>query len=248
MLADERTWWQPNWVAPPRSPVLEPGRCDLWRVDLDGLAAGPGGDPACAPLDPIECARAARFVFERHRRAYVAARTALRRVLGAYLGLEAGEVPLLAAPFERPYLRGRTLDFNLSHSDGVALIAVAAAPPLGVDVERLRPLRDALELAQRLYVAEEIDRVVAAQEGEPRQRVFLTCWTRKEAVLKSTGIGLRVEPNTVACGALPGPRDLVFNSRGEAVPLRVSSFAVYDDAVGAVAFAPDVVPGGTYTF
>jgi 4'-phosphopantetheinyl transferase len=207
MHADDGLWI-PDWQPGPARPALGDGVCHVWRVDLDQVAAQGGGDPAVSPLNAEERARAARFVFERHRRWWTAARTALRGVLGAYLGVEAAAVPIVAVPHERPSLapsarwRATPLDFNLSHSDGLALIAVTRRAPLGVDVELLRPMNDALALAERNYIGDEITRVAAAA-GAPRDRAFFTCWTRKEAVLKSTGAGLSVAPVRVPVGATP---------------------------------------------
>jgi 4'-phosphopantetheinyl transferase len=186
--------------------VLGDGDCHVWRVDLDQVAAQGGGDPARSPLNAEERGRVARFVFERHRRWFTASHTALRSVLGAYLGLEAAAVSIVAPPHVRPVLdaamgassarRSRVaLDFNLSHSDGLAVIAVARRAPLGVDVELLRPMNDALALAERHFVGDEVACVAAAAGRRSRDRAFFTCWTRKEAVLKSTGAGLSVAPS-----------------------------------------------------
>ena len=94
------------------------------------------------------------------------------------------------------------LDFNLSHTDGLALLAVARGGPLGVDVEQFREMSDTEALAKRFYAGDEIDRVLGS-EGLARQRAFFLCWTRKEAVLKSTGVGLTVSTRSVHVGATP---------------------------------------------
>lgn len=253
MHADDDGLWIPRWQAGPARPALGDGVCHVWRVDLDQVAAQGGGDPSVSPLNEEERARAARFVFERHRRWYTAARTALRGVLGAYLGMEAAAVPIVAPPHERPTLaaearrRANPLDFNLSHSDGLALIAVTRRAPLGVDLELLRPINDALALAERHYLGDEIARVSKAS-GVLRDRAFFTCWTRKEAVLKSTGAGLSVAPVLVPVGATPEPRQLVFDDPKGAVTLRVVSFEVRADAIGACAVEPGVRVAGMFDY
>jgi len=124
---------------------------------------------------------------------------------------------------------------------------VTRRAPLGVDVELVRPMNDALALAQRHYVGDEIARV-AAVEGAARDRAFFTCWTRKEAVLKSTGAGLSVAPSTIRVGATPEPLRLVFEDPAGAEALRVVSFAVRADALGACAVAPRVRVEGMFDY
>ncbi len=253
MHAAEDGLWIPDWQPGPPRPALGDGVCHVWRVDLEVVAARGGGAASASPLNADERERAARFVFERHRRWYTAARTALRGVLGAYLGIEAAAVPIVAPLHARPTLtpsagwRATPLDFNLSHSDGLALIAVSRRAPLGVDVELLRPMDDALALAERHYVGDEIARVAAA-EGALRDRAFFTCWTRKEAVLKSTGAGLSVAPSTLRVGATPEPLQLVFDDPAGAAALRLVSFEVRADALGACAVDPGVRVAGMFDY
>lgn len=244
---------RPDWARGPVRPVLGASSCDVWRIDLEALALAGGGDPEHSPLDAAERERARRFVFDRHRRWYTAARTALRSIVGGYLGLEPAAVPIELEELGRPRLAldglpaalreshaaSAPLDFNLSHTDGLALLAVARGGPLGVDVEQLREMNDAEALAKRFFAGDEIDRVLGSA-GLARQRAFFLCWTRKEAVLKSTGVGLTVSTRTVHVGATPESRTLDFRSKQSVVPLVLHSFEVRDGAFGACAVAPAV--------
>jgi 4'-phosphopantetheinyl transferase len=261
MHADDGLWI-PDWQPGPARPALGAQVCHVWRVDLERVAArlAEGGmvvdgalDAGVSVLNADERERRSRFVFERHRRWFLAARTALRGVLGTYLGLDAAAVPIVALPHKRPTLaasaqaRSGPLDFNLSHSDALALIAVTRQAPLGVDVELVRPMNDALALAERHFVGDEIARLAVA-EGAVRDRAFFTCWTRKEAVLKSTGAGLSVAPSTFRVGATPEPLQLVFDDPAGAAELRVVSFEVRADALGACALAPGVRVAGMFDY
>jgi 4'-phosphopantetheinyl transferase len=136
-----------------------------------------------------------------------AARAALGRVLAGYLG---GDPPALERePHGKPRLAeapGR-LAFNLSHSGGLALIAVAPdGRPVGIDLERIRPRRDLVRLAARWLPEDDAALVAAAAEGDAREAVFYAAWTRHEARAKCTGAGLSGPP--------PGPEV-------EAVPLAI---------------------------
>lgn len=167
----------------------------LWVVDL---AARRTDD---SHLSPEERARADRFVFEDDRSRYVTGRTALRTLLGQELGLPPSAVPLESSAHGRPLcarLRGR-LDFNLSNSGDVAVIALAPQENVGVDVETFRPVHDALGLSRHYFSDAESEELELLDPAE-RDRAFLTCWTRKEAVLKATGLGLSIAPASVETG------------------------------------------------
>jgi 4'-phosphopantetheinyl transferase len=127
-----------------------------------------------------------------------AARRALRVILGAYLCEEPGAVALTIGEGGKPTLvDGARLSFNLSHSGGLALVAVAAGGvAIGVDVERLRPRRDLVRLAAR-WLPKGDAAAVASASDEDRERVFYDAWTRHEARAKCTGAGLSGPP--------PGP-------------------------------------------
>ncbi len=128
-----------------------------------------------------------------------AARRALASLLADYLGgAEAAE--LYVDDNGKPRLArdpGR-LSFNLSHSGGLALIAIApGGTDVGIDVERLRPRRDLVRLAERWLPAADAAAVATAVEAE-HEAVFYGAWTRHEARVKCTGAGL--------AGPAPGPQ------------------------------------------
>ena len=83
----------------------------------------------------------------------------------------------------------RALHFNVSHSNGIALIAVGSGEPLGVDIERIRKDVDTNSLAERFFSIRERAGLRALPE-HLRVPGFYACWTRKEAFLKATGDGL----------------------------------------------------------
>ncbi len=202
----------------------------LWVVDL---AARRTDDSL---LSPEERARADRFVFEDDRSRYVTGRTALRTLLGRELGLAPGAVPLGASAHGRPLcapLEGR-LDFNLSNSGDVAVIALAPQENVGVDVETFRPVHDALGLSRHYFSAVESRDLERLEPGE-RDRAFLTCWTRKEAVLKATGLGLSIAPATVQTGIEATPAT-VHMAKGS-FELHTQPLQVHGDETAVVSLA-----------
>jgi 4'-phosphopantetheinyl transferase len=170
----------------------------VWVAALDR----PGWPPA-AELPAAERERAARFASPQVARRWVASRWALRCVLGRYLDQPPSEVELELGEYGKPRLRGKPLEFNLSHSEGLALVA-AAERAVGVDVEAVRPGRDALALAQRALSTEEAAAVRAASPQE-REAVFYRAWTRHEARLKCRGTTPAQTPVTVVQLDLAAP-------------------------------------------
>jgi 4'-phosphopantetheinyl transferase len=176
----------------------------VWTAHLDTLSAGEL-EELRSVLDAAEQARAARFHFEHDRRHYLASRGLLRRLLGAALEMPASALvfeygaqgkPALAADF----WQDRILRFNLSHSAGWAMFALAWDRELGVDLESSGRLkRDAAGLAGlagRVLSARELSIWQALPEAE-REAAFLRAWTRKEAYAKATGKGLFDEVNRI---------------------------------------------------
>ncbi|HEX7518204.1 MAG TPA: 4'-phosphopantetheinyl transferase superfamily protein [Chthoniobacterales bacterium] len=170
----------------------------IWTAHLEALSPVELGELS-ALLDAAEHARAARFHFERDRRHYVASRGLLRRLLGTAL-----ETPASALVFEygahgKPaisaaFLQGRTLCFNLSHSAGWAMFALAWNREVGIDLEsasRLkRDVNGLTRLAARVLSARELVIWQALPNAAARDAAFLRAWTRKEAYAKATGQGL----------------------------------------------------------
>jgi 4'-phosphopantetheinyl transferase len=144
-------------------------------------------------LSADERERAARYRMPAVRGQFVASRAFLRALLGAYLGVEPGRIAFGQGPQGKPLLAGPTptspLHFNLSHSDRIALVAVTWVGEVGVDVERLRPQPNHLEMAQRFFAPSESAALRGLPAGQAEE-AFFRVWTRKEAFLKATGFGL----------------------------------------------------------
>ena len=169
--------------------ALRAGDIHLWYVDLAVTASTVARLAACLSGDERE--RACRFKFDRDARRFMVARSALRRVLGGYLGLAPHGVAFTYGAHGKPALDGNraALSFNLSHSGDVAVVAVGWDRAVGVDVEQYRPLPDLAALAARSFAPRERAVLDALPEAE-RPAAFFRCWTRKEAFIKATGQGL----------------------------------------------------------
>lgn len=172
------------------------GEVHVWHADLAVPDARWRQLAATLALDERE--RAARLRAESQRRRFVAGRGLLRVILGAYLGLEPGRIRLAYGATGKPHLAGieTPLTFNLAHAEEVAVCAVATGFPVGVDVERLRPLPYMREVAA-CCLSERERAFLASLRGAERVHAFFRAWTRKEAWLKAVGYGLAFGPERV---------------------------------------------------
>src|SRR5262245_58512797 len=134
--------------------------------------------PLLPYLTTDEHERAAKLRLPRIRDQFIAARGCLRRLLGHYLRLGPQDVPVRYADGGKPYLPVELgLEFNLSHTDGLAVFAVGRAR-VGVDVERARPVPDADALVDRFFSRREAEQFHSLPVAD-RPGAFLRAWTRK---------------------------------------------------------------------
>lgn len=161
-----------------------------WRLALDDGEI----ERLAALLSPDERARARRFVFDRHRMRFVAARGRLREILGGIVGRAPEDLVFSYGEHGKPALAGiaDAPHFNLSHSEDIAVLAVASRE-LGADVEMIRPLQE--DVAGRFFSDAEIAALQALPAAD-RRAGFYRCWTRKEAVIKALGSGLSLPLKT----------------------------------------------------
>jgi len=178
------------WRAAPVRPAFPVDRVDLWQICLD---APESAVDLHEVLARDEIARAERFHFARDRQHFVRCRSAAREILGRYLEIPAQEIRFSYEANGKPQIvedqNPRQLRFNISHSSGLAVIAVASGRAVGVDVEKIRPDVEYLELAERFFSTNEYQALSAVPSNQ-LARAFFACWTRKEAFIKACGDGL----------------------------------------------------------
>jgi 4'-phosphopantetheinyl transferase len=163
-----------------------------------------------ASLSAAEQARAARFGTPQLRERYLVGRGVLRRLLGDVLGMAPAAVPIRRGPRGRPEIDGiRAIDFNVSHTQGHALVGIAHDVPrstrIGVDIERADRDVGADRLATKFLTARE-GAALAPLSPDARRRRFLRHWTCKEAMSKATGDGLAAPFRRLDVELEPAPR------------------------------------------
>jgi 4'-phosphopantetheinyl transferase len=166
------------------------GPIRVWRADLDRPDAEI--EALGAHLSADERERADRFRFPADRRRFTAARGLLRVLLGRTLGVSPREIDFSYGAFGKPALRHPAdsgLEFNLTHSQGMALIAISWGRNVGIDLEFHRQEFNFRVIADRFFTARESGQIEALPESA-RRSAFFRVWTLKEAFLKARGNGL----------------------------------------------------------
>lgn len=195
---------------------------DVWHLPLD--LARTEMEELTQTLSSVERERAARFRFERDRRRFIAARGLVRAILGRYLSMTAAAIALDYNPFGKPFLAQRPLDlcFNVAHSGDIALLAIAPAVDVGVDIEMWRKIPNRDLLAARFFAASEVAAIAQLPE-QVRDVAFLTCWARKEAYVKAVGMGLSEPLDSFEVSMVPDLPAAVLRISGSAEAARVWS-------------------------
>jgi 4'-phosphopantetheinyl transferase len=194
-----------EWSSPLATPELADGEIHVWRASLST------DETTLRSLELTlaaqEKARAARFIFERDRDRFVAARGILRDLLGRYLLCEPRNIEFSYGPRGKPAISAdesrHPLRFNLSHSHGLALIGISREREIGIDLERMRPEFAGEEIAKRYFSVKEIAELSRLPE-ELRTEGFFLCWTRKEAYIKAKGDGLHIPLDSFDVSLTPG--------------------------------------------
>ena len=154
-------------------------------------------------LNADEQARAARFIRESDRRHFIAARGQLRAILALYTAQAAVSIRFSYNPQGKPALAMGEPRFNLSHSAGLGLLAVAAGQEVGVDVEEIARQVDYTNISKRYFASGEAAALLALPAADQRQ-AFFNCWTRKEAYIKARGLGMAIPLDSFEVSLAPG--------------------------------------------
>ncbi|RKN05096.1 4'-phosphopantetheinyl transferase family protein [Streptomyces radicis] len=216
--------------------IPPPGECHLWLAPVRPRAGW------LRLLDPAERERADRLDGTPAGEVFVTSRGAQRLVGSRYLGVPPETVRTdrscphcVGAAHGRPRFvgpRGAGLDYSVSHTERWLLMAVTGGGLVGVDIEDLAAVPDAGGLARAALTPGERARWAGLPEAE-RDAWLLSAWTRKEAAMKLTGLGLRASPRgldvsgpTVAADGVP---------RWPAGPVRLYSLSAPAGHVAALA-------------
>ncbi|WP_440964809.1 4'-phosphopantetheinyl transferase family protein [Massilia sp. GER05] len=175
--------------------TLDPGQIDIWIGMVDETIESGVAKQLVRVLSEEERRQQARFLFEKDQRRYLVTRALVRYVLSRYVPLAPEQWRFGAAPHGRPFIlndvpQAKRLNFNISHSGQVVLMALTRDGQLGIDVEETGH-NVAQTVADHYFAAREIRQLRAASPAEHAHR-FLEFWTLKESYIKARGMGLSI--------------------------------------------------------
>ncbi len=193
---------------------------------VDGLAWA-------AHLSSDEHSKAARFRFKADADRFMAARGAVRELVGRALDLDPASLRFDAGAHGKPFLAGGgALRFNVSHSGAWVLVALVEGTEVGIDIELARSDFDVLELGSTVFTDAEVADLTALS-GAARRAAFFRLWTRKEAALKAWGTGFSLDPRRVHAGVDSAPTRVIAAPDAMYPPATVQDFFVDDSHAGA---------------
>jgi 4'-phosphopantetheinyl transferase len=164
--------------------ILNESRIDLWQFSLAHEL-----NITSQILNDEEKARGNRFYFERHRRRFTTARATLRIILARYLNMSPERLEFTYNLQGKPSaVNSQKLQFNLSHTGDLALLAVGKVNPIGVDIERYSA-RSYEGIAKNLFSPQELQELHKAPPAR-KAALFFHIWAQKEAFIKASGLGL----------------------------------------------------------
>jgi 4'-phosphopantetheinyl transferase len=195
---------------------LPPDEVHVWRVEPEEI-----NDPGLLEaylglLSSEEREKQRKFHFERHQRQYLVSHALVRLTLSRYAPVEPRAWTFVTNEYGCPRVQGEGnawLRFNLSHTDGMAMVAVARDVDVGVDVEDALRRGETVGLADRFFAPSEVKALKALEASRQRER-FFEYWTLKEAYIKARGMGLSLPLDQFAFELQPGePPRIAFDPR-----------------------------------
>jgi 4'-phosphopantetheinyl transferase len=193
-------------------------------------------------LNPAELERAAKFIHPQHRDRWIIARSYLRQILSIYLDTLPGQIEFGYGSLGKPYVLGHAIEFNLSHSQDLAVYGISPVHPIGIDIEYTRSL-PFVEMVNRFFSPTEQTQFQALPTAL-HQAAFFHAWTQKEACLKASGTGLHTPLDRIEVSIDPRTPPQILRMTGKSHPVtnwQILSLTLPTDYVGAVAVGADKV-------
>jgi len=205
-----------SWQPPTDSIIFRFDDVHVWRVNLDCNISDVHNMRHILSLD--EQNRADRYYFKEDGEHFILTRGMLRVILSYYLDKEPSELCFSYSSYGKPNLVDWfdkvPLRFNVSHSCGLVLCAVAQNREVGIDLERILFDIDYEQIAKQFFSPGEYAELMEIPNVEQRIKAFYDCWTRKEAYIKAKGEGLSLPLDQFDVSLTPGePARLLRHNR-----------------------------------
>lgn len=204
-----------SWLPPPTNLTLADDEVHVWLAPLDLPSSHVQLLRGILTAD--ELGRADRFHFAQAQRHFIAGRGILRTILGRYLTVAPEHIRFCYNRYGKPFLTSdldhHKLNFNLSHSDGLALYAITRMREIGIDLERIRTNFAYEQIAEQFFSAGEVA-ILRTVPATMKPKAFFNCWTRKEAYIKARGQGLALPLDSFEVSLVPGEPARLLAVRG----------------------------------
>jgi len=174
--------------------------------------------------------RAERFKFDIHRKRFIASHGFVRAVLAKYLSVKANEIEYFIGEQGKPFLSDSNqnkLQFNLSHTQDVAILAVTKSAAVGIDIEHKDRKTDWKGICKRFFTEPEQQALFSLPDKQQRN-TFFDLWTRKEAYMKVLGTGLSLSPTDFTLTVFPEKPALIQHHSTKFAPLEQLAFSSID--------------------
>lgn len=173
----------------------------IWHIEPETLKEPAQLSRFFEWLSPEERAQHGRFRFDKHKHTYLVSHALVRSALSLMTQVEPAKLTFKTNAYGKPFIatpiQHETLHFNLSHTDGLAAVAISKQTALGIDVENKDRQVLTQSLAEQFFAPEECHAVAQASEHE-RSTKMLEFWTLKESYIKAVGMGLSIALDSFA--------------------------------------------------
>lgn len=202
----------PSGLSLPAPVPLPPDEVHVWIVEPERIEEPRLLEAYWEILNSEEREKQRRFHFERHRRQYLVSHALVRLTLSRYSPVPPEAWAFRTNEYGCPSVSGEVspgLCFNLSHTNGMAMVAVAREAELGVDVEDTQRPGDLVNVADHYFAPSEVAALKALPGGQQNER-FFEYWTLKESYIKARGMGLSLPLEQFAFDLQPGRLPRIF--------------------------------------
>lgn len=198
-------------------------------------------------LSSSEQERARRFISPILTSRYTISQAALRLVLAQYAKQKPDKISFSYGPYKKPYLQDNPLQiqFNVTHSNDFALIAISEGHEVGIDIEKLNPKTLQSNIAHSILSTDELNKFMAIP-GEVKLEAFFAAWTHKESLLKLIGTGLYKEMKELNVPLRPIEEPCAVFLEGSRIFLQ--SFYVTSDYLASVASPKSIFKLSFFSF
>ena len=149
-------------------------------------------------LSKNEKNKAHEFQHPDDRLSFTKCRSILRSTLSKWLNCNPNEINIIHRENGKPYLEhSKVIEFNITHTKGLAAIAFSIDSEVGIDVENLNREINLDQVAKKVFTTSE-QSLINANNQNDKKKTFFRLWTSKESYLKATGQGLRIDPRKIS--------------------------------------------------